>query len=39
MEMKETTQSAKEGGDLDKTEVIEKPSTVAFADEDPKTAM
>ena len=39
MELKETTQTAKEGGDSDKSEVIEKPSTVAFADEDPKTAM
>ena len=39
MELKETTQTAKEGGDSDKSEVIEKPSTVAFADEVPKTAM
>ena len=39
MELKETTKTAKEGGNSDKSEVIEKPNTVAFADEVPKTAM
>ena len=39
MELKETTKTAKEGSNSDKSEVIEKPSTVAFAAEDPKTAM
>ena len=35
MELKETTKR----GDSDKSEVVEKPITVACADEDPKTAM
>ena len=39
MEIKEITKTAKEGGDSDKSGVIEKPNTVAFAGEDPKTAM
>ena len=39
MECKETTKTAKEGGNSDKSEVIEKPITVVFAAEDPKTAM
>jgi len=33
MELKETTK----GGDSDKSVVVEKPITVACADEDPKT--
>ena len=35
MELKEPTK----GGDSEKSEVIEKPSTVTCADEDPKTVM